>query len=586
MMRFEDLGLDSKLLEAVSALGFSHPTEIQQKSIPFLLSDTNQDLVGLAQTGTGKTAAFGLPLLQKLDLSENHVQALVLSPTRELGLQITNELKLFAKFLPEIRIVAVYGGASIEDQIRDLKRGAHVVVATPGRLIDLLERNRVQLNKVGCVVLDEADEMLNMGFKEDLDTILQHLPKQRKTWLFSATMPAEVKRIARNYMNDPEEIVVGKQNSGNANIEHQYILVKPHDRYAALKRVLDFYPEIFGLIFCRTRTETKDVADQLMQDGYSAEALHGDLSQAQRDSVMKKFRQRNIQILVATDVAARGIDISDITHVVHYVLPDDIEVYTHRSGRTGRAGKKGISIAIISSREEKRIRDIEQQIRQKLIKIPVPKGQDIVKKQMMYLVEKIKSTEVNEALMQEDWLKELYQSFEDMEKTEIVQKFISTEFDRFFNYYKDSRDLKEVEESRSTKNARGESSRKVNAGQTRLFVNLGMLDDVNKGALLRLICDAGGISSHQVGPISLLREFSFIEVASEAADQVVNGVNGAVFQDKKVRVQFAKASESDRGGDRSRSGGRGGFGGNRSSSSKFRSSGSRPNHKPSDDYSY
>ena len=555
-MNFEDLGLKPELLRAISDLGFETPTEIQQKAIPFLLSNTNQDLVGLAQTGTGKTAAFGLPLLEMIDLDERFTQGLILSPTRELGLQIANELRAFAKYL-NVQIVSVYGGASIEDQIREIRKGAHIIVATPGRLIDLLERKKVDLSRVGYVVLDEADEMLNMGFKEDLDTILEHLHDQeRKTWLFSATMPGEVRRIAKNYMKEPKEIVIGKQNSGNVNIEHQYILVKAHDRYSALKRVLDYYPEIFGLIFCRTRTETKEVADQLMQDGYSAEALHGDLSQSQRDAVMKKFRQRNIQILVATDVAARGIDVSDITHVVHYVLPDDIEVYTHRSGRTGRAGKKGLSIAVISMKEEKRVRDIEYQIKQKLVRIPVPKGMDIVQKQMRYLVEKVKNHPINTENMDQSWMEELYHEFDDMDKNELVQRLIATEFDRFFNYYKDARDLEYESERGGRRNldssAAGKGNRSSRAGndsnKVRFFINLGMEDDVNKGALLRFICEHADISSQQIGQISVLREFSFFDAEGSASSSIMDSINGLKFGNKRTKVQIARGKESTGGG--------------------------------------
>jgi len=438
-MEFKDLGLPKDILKAVTKLGFETPSEIQEKAIPILAAG-EEDFVGLAQTGTGKTAAYGLPLIQHTNFEDNHTQALIICPTRELCMQITKDLEAFSVYQHKPNITAVYGGASISDQIRKLKKGAHIVVATPGRLLDLIERKAVKLKSVQRVVLDEADEMLNMGFKEDIDNILKQTPAMKRVWLFSATMPKAVKRIASNYMSNPVEVVVGKQNSVAANIEHCYFMMKERDRYAALKRILDFTPDIFGLIFCRTRRETGQIADKLEKEGYDVVALHGDLSQAQRDAAMKKFRERTVKVLVATDVAARGIDVQDISHVIHYNLPDDIENYTHRSGRTARAGRSGKSLALINTRETYKIRQVEDLLQTKLKPSSIPDAEAICEQQMFALMDKVVSTAVDEDAIDRYW-PVFYEKLKDIPAEEIVLKFISMELNSFLDYYKGSADL-------------------------------------------------------------------------------------------------------------------------------------------------
>lgn len=439
MKSFETLGLSRGLVESVLKIGFEKPTPIQEAAIPVLL-EGNRDFVGLAQTGTGKTAAFGLPLLELCEEDARETQALVLAPTRELCLQITGDLENFGRQYKRFNIVAVYGGSSISEQIKKVKKGAQIIVATPGRLIDLIGRKAVQLEHVRFAVLDEADEMLNMGFKEDLDEILSHTPGDKYTWLFSATMPAEVRRIMKNYMTDPFELTIGEKNVSNINIQHQYVVAKEKDRYAVLKRILDFHPDIFGLIFCRTRIDTQQVADKLMKDGYNADSLHGDLTQQQRDKVMKNFRQRTIRILVATDVAARGIDVDDITHVVHLNIPDEIEFYTHRSGRTARAGKTGVSIAIIAKKELGKIRQIEKMIKTSITRIPIPGGREICQKQLLALMRKVHDVKVKEAEISE-FLPAVYDELKDLSKEELIKRFASIEFNRFLDYYRNTEDL-------------------------------------------------------------------------------------------------------------------------------------------------
>jgi ATP-dependent RNA helicase DeaD len=541
-MTFQDLQLREEILKAIQDLGFQQPTEIQQKAIPELISEGSSDFVGLAQTGTGKTAAFGLPMLHLMDTQDRKVQAVILSPTRELGIQIAAELKNFAKYLPGVQVCAVYGGASIEGQMREIKQGANIIVATPGRLLDILERGRIDLSQVKYLVLDEADEMLNMGFKDALDDILRHTPKEKRTWLFSATMPQEVRRIAKNYMTDPLEVVIGKQNSGNKNIEHQYVVVRQSDRYEALKRLLDYYPDIFGLIFCRTKIETQEVADKLIKDGYNAEALHGDLSQAQRDLVMKRFRQHSLQILVATDVAARGIDVNDISHVMHYMIPDDIEVYTHRSGRTGRAGKTGISIAILTPRDERRVREIENQIKQQMQRIQPPKGQDICEKQLLHLVARVAEKEASAGM--DTFLPNAYEKLQDFTKEELIQKFLSFEFERFLNYYENAQDLSNSAEDSS----RRREPRGADTGFTRFFLNIGALDGANKGSLLKFLCDTTGLRSNSVGRIDLMKGFSFFEVPEADCDTVLSSLKNSDFEGKRVSVEVSKPRKDEGGG--------------------------------------
>ncbi len=554
MTTFNELGLREDILKAISLLGFNHPTPIQQQAIPMLLNE-NTDLVGLAQTGTGKTAAFGLPLISKIDFTQTYTQALVICPTRELCLQITKDLQNYASQIKNVNIVAVYGGASIENQSRQLKRGAQIIVATPGRLIDMIERNMVNISKINIVVLDEADEMLNMGFKEAIDDILKNVPKDRNTWLFSATMPHEVARIARNYMQQPKEITMGKQNASADNIEHQYYVIKEKDRYFALKRIIDFYPEIFGIIFCRTRSETQMIAEKLIKDGYNCEALHGDLSQAQRDHVMKKFRERSIQLLCATDVAARGIDVNDVTHVINYNLPDDIENYTHRSGRTARAGKSGISIIFVNTREIDKIRAIERQIKKSFVRTNIPNGSEICAKQLYALIDKMAKTEVKDEEI-EPYMQKVSDAFTGMSKEDVIKRFISAEFNRFIEYYRNSEDLNVKDNNRADKaNYHDGSSYKkgygAEPGKTRFFINIGELDNANKGMILRLICDNAGLKGKDVGRIDIKREFSFFEVNSSYVQDVKNALNDYVLPEngRKIRVEVSENKPTgERGG--------------------------------------
>ena len=439
MSTFEALGLDARLVQATDALGFSTPTPIQEKAIPILLSG-QKDFVGLAQTGTGKTAAFGLPLLQLLDVQKRYPQALVVCPTRELCMQIVNEMEQFKKFMPGMHVTAVYGGASIVTQIRDLKKGVQIVVATPGRLIDLIERKAIDLQNIHYVVLDEADEMLNMGFRDDIEFILQNTPNKQSTWLFSATMADAVRQVSKRYMTDPAEITVGKKNTAAANIDHQYYVTNAQQRFETLKRIIDFNPGIYGIIFTRTKIDAQDIAEKLIRDGYDIDALHGDLTQVQRDKVMGQFRDRSLQLLVATDVAARGIDVNNITHVINYELPDDMEVYTHRSGRTGRAGKSGISLSIVHSRETFKLRQIERMINAKLNKMDIPSGKDVCRKQFYHFMDRILSADVSHGDY-ETFVPMIEEKFADMSKEEIVKRFAALEFDRFLKYYENAADL-------------------------------------------------------------------------------------------------------------------------------------------------
>ncbi|MFN5208736.1 MAG: DEAD/DEAH box helicase [Bacteroidota bacterium] len=554
MNEFDALGLSENLLKAIKELGFENPTPIQQKSIPLLLS-TDTDLVGLAQTGTGKTAAFGLPMCHKTDFSRNAVQGLIICPTRELCLQIASDLAKFLAYTPGARVVSIYGGASIENQTREIQRGAHIIVATPGRMVDMINRGRVRLSEVKYVVLDEADEMLNMGFKEDLDIILGQTPEEKNTWLFSATMPPEVARIARNYMEKPAEVTVGKQNAGADNIEHHYYVVQSRDRYACLKRIVDYYPSIFGIVFCRTRSETQEIADKLMRDGYNADALHGDLSQSQRDHVMKRYRSRSLQMLVATDVAARGIDVNDVTHVINYNLPDDTENYTHRSGRTARAGKSGISIIILNIREASRIREIERIINKKFTKKNVPTGPEICEKQLFHLVKKIHDTEVSDEEIS-DFLPPINEMLKDLSREELIKRMVATDFNRFLDYYRDAHDLnvesreKGVRERREFDKREGsprENGRREELNG-RFFINLGEMDGLSKSGLRDLIADNGGISAKDVGRIDLKNTFSFFDVDPSLAKIVYKNFYKKEFNGRFIKVQ---AAESGGGGGRS-----------------------------------
>lgn len=568
MNPFINLGIRHDIVNAISELGFENPTPIQEQSIPVLLTGSN-DFVGLAQTGTGKTAAFGLPLLELLDFEENHPQALILCPTRELCLQITNDIKNYAKNMNNVHVVAVYGGASISDQLRQIRRGVQIVVATPGRMLDIINRKAVDFSEVKFVVLDEADEMLNMGFQEDIDNILSTTPDEKKTWLFSATMPTEVRRIAKKYMDNPFELTMGEKNTGNVNIEHEYYVVRARDKYAAFKRIVDFNPEIFGIVFCRTKIETQEIAEALIKDGYNADSLHGDLSQQQRDKVMKRYRERSLQLLIATDVAARGIDVNDVTHVINYSLPDEIENYTHRSGRTARAGKTGISIAIINSKELGKIRQIERVIGKKFIKAEIPTGFDVCEKQLFALIHKVHNVEVNEQQI-EQYIPRIMNEFADLSKEDIIKRFASLEFNSFLDYYKNAPDLnapadERIGRDRPERGERGERGerfpREGARGEfTRLFINLGSVDGFSRGDLLGYICNTAKISGKTVGKIDVKGVYSFFEVPHDDVAKTQEGFKGADFQGREVRIEISgEGTSSTRSGGGERREGGGGY---------------------------
>ena len=561
MNPFIELGIRHDIVNAISELGFENPTPIQEQSIPVLLTGSN-DFVGLAQTGTGKTAAFGLPLLELLDFEENYPQALILCPTRELCLQITNDLNNYSKKMNNVHVVAVYGGASISDQLRQIRRGVQIVVATPGRMLDIINRKAIDFSQVKFVVLDEADEMLNMGFQEDIDSILSTTPTEKKTWLFSATMPSEVRRIAKKYMNEPFELTMGEKNTGNVNIEHEYYIVRARDKYAAFKRIVDFNPDIFGIVFCRTKIETQDIAEALIKDGYNADSLHGDLSQQQRDKVMKRYRERSLQLLIATDVAARGIDVNDVTHVINYSLPDEIENYTHRSGRTARAGKTGVSISIINAKELGKIRQIERGLGKKFVKVEIPTGFDVCEKQLFSIVHKIHDVEVNEQQI-EQYLPRIMEEFKELSKEDFIKRFASIEFNRFLEYYKNAPDLNaNVEEGRFDRDRdrgdRGERGERSSRGgessggkseYTRLFINLGSVDEFNRGDLLGYICTNSKISGRVIGKIDVKGVFSFFEVPHAEVEKVMTNFKGVDFKGREVRIEISgEGTSSSRSG--------------------------------------
>lgn len=573
MNPFLELGIRHEVVNAITELGFEKPSPIQEKAIPVLLTG-NDDFVGLAQTGTGKTAAFGLPLLEQLDFSLKQPQALVLCPTRELCLQIARDLEKFAKFIDNVHVVAVYGGAPIGDQLRQIRRGVQIVVATPGRMLDIIGRNAIDFSGVRYVVLDEADEMLNMGFQEDINNILSETPEDKKTWLFSATMPREVRRIAQKYMTDPVELTVGTKNTGNENIEHQYYLTRGRDKYAAFKRIVDFYPDIFGIVFCRTKIETQEIAEALIKDGYNADSLHGDLSQQQRDKVMKRYRERNLQLLIATDVAARGIDVNDVTHVINYSLPDEVENYTHRSGRTARAGKTGISIALVSGKDQGKIRHIEKIIGKSFVRKSIPQGTEVCEKQLFSIVNNVHNVEVQEEQMNA-FLPQIMESLQDLSKEEVIKRFASLEFNRFLEYYQNAPDLNI--DARESRGDRGRDSfgsgRGRSNGYTRLFINLGSVDDFSRGDMLGYICNNGKISGKSVGKIDLKGVFTFFEVTDDVVENVFQGFNGVDFNGRSVRVEVSGDERGNERGGRRRSGGRDrgpSRGGNRNRGGGFR----------------
>ncbi len=544
MMKFTELGLGPETLKAIQALGFETPTPIQAEAIPLLLQG-GRDFVGLASTGTGKTAAFGLPLIERVDAQREAVQGVVLCPTRELCLQIAGDLKNFSRFRPGLGIAAVYGGANISTQIRELRNGAQIIVATPGRLLDLIERKAARLEQVSVVILDEADEMLNMGFKEELDAILGRAPAERSTWLFSATMAKGVERIARTYLDNPAEISVGGRNESAANIEHYGFMVHERDRYAALKRILDYLPEIYGLVFCRTRTETQEVAEKLLADGYSAEALHGDLSQAQRDTVMRKFRQRSLRVLVATDVAARGLDVDDITHVIHYKLSDEVAAYTHRSGRTARAGKSGVSIALINMHERRRIAELERRNNIRIRMEKVPDARAVCENQLLALIHRVVETEINEEEIR-DYLPPAYEALCHLDKKEIIKRFVAAEFNHFLDYYRDAADLNaqaKPQRERQPGQQRTQNqqrNRRMQAYDTKRFsISVGRVHGINAGAIVRLVCESCRIPSNQVGAIDLGRDMSFFEVSKEASHAVREGTKNLRLDGRKVVIRSA-----------------------------------------------
>ncbi|MEQ9264870.1 MAG: DEAD/DEAH box helicase [Balneolaceae bacterium] len=564
MSTFKELGLKDEILEAVEILGFTQPTKVQELAIPTILA-SERDLVALAQTGTGKTGAFGLPSLHKVDPNNPAVQVLVLSPTRELAIQIAKDLKAFSKKIKGLKTVAVYGGSNIMSQIRALENGCQVVIGTPGRMLDLINRKKLKVNNVTTLVLDEADEMLNMGFQEDLDEILSDTPKEKQTLLFSATMPKQIARIAKKYMNDPEEIEVGERNAGAKNVEHHYYMVHAKDRFEALKRMTDMNPGIYGIIFCRTRRETAEIASKLNKDGYDVDLLNGDLSQAQRDDVMGRFRSKDIQLLVATDVAARGLDVNDLTHVINFNLPDDLEVYIHRSGRTGRAGKSGVSISIVHTREMRRIRDLERMSGKGFIKKEVPSGEEICGIRMLSLIDKVKETEVNDEQLQK-FLPQALEKLADFDREDLIKHFLSVEFNQFLDYYSGSNDLNAKGGDRGRNSDRGSrsdrgdrrrddrGSRKgvTEPGFERFFINVGRRDGLNPVRLMGLVNEQLNGSKPDFGKIDIQNNFSFFEVENGYESNLIQGVTGSKFEGRDVAVESAKQDEKAKSRGKSR----------------------------------
>lgn len=547
MNAFEALGLNEQLVQSVTELGFETPTSIQEKAIPVLLSGTT-DFIGLAQTGTGKTAAFGLPLLQLIEPAQRHPQALIVCPTRELCLQITSDMETFKKHSRNIYTEAVYGGASIMMQIRNLKKGVHIVVATPGRLIDLIERKAIDLQKVKYVVLDEADEMLNMGFRDDIDFVLKNTINRESTWLFSATMPPEVRAISKNYMENPKEVTVGKKNSGNVNIDHQYFVVPAQHRYEALKRLIDFNPGMYAIIFTRTKADAQDISERLAKSGYEIEALHGDLSQQQRDKVMGRFRSKNLQLLIATDVAARGIDVDGITHVINFELPDDMEVYTHRSGRTGRAGKTGVCLSICHSRESYKIKSLERMINAKFHKVDVPSGKDVCRKQFFHFMDKLMQADVSHGDY-ETYMPDLMMKFAEVSKEEVLQRVAALEFSHFLKYYENAEDLNRTdirgdrrqpirEEMGGSRKERTSFNRR-DSGYTRLFVNLGTKDGFYKASFLQFILDESDLKKEVLGKIDMREMNSWVEIDKDAAGRMIKAIDGKRYNNRTIRMNEA-----------------------------------------------
>jgi ATP-dependent RNA helicase DeaD len=532
MSTFEELGLKPELLKIIDELGFVNPTPIQDKIIPVILN-TSKDLIGLAQTGTGKTAAFGFPIIQLSDITSGQVQSLVLCPTRELCIQVANDLKTYSRYINHFKAISVYGGASIEPQINAIKKGCQIVVGTPGRTLDLIRRKVLKIKNIRWLVLDEADEMLNMGFKEELDAILEQTPGEKQTFLFSATMPREIRNIAEKYMNKPEEVLAGKKNIGAENVRHEFYIVNAKDRYEALKRIADINPKIYSIVFCRTRRETKEVADKLIADGYNADALHGDLSQVQRDNVMNRFRIKHLQILVATDVAARGLDVNDLTHIINYNLPDELEIYIHRSGRTGRAGKSGISIAICHSREVNKIKRLEQLSDKKFVKKQVPGGSEICEKQLFNLIDKVEKIEVNESQI-EQYLPVIYKKLDWLSREDLIKHFVSVEFNRFLAYYKGARDLNVVGKPKA-------EIRKGKAkGFSRFFISVGSKSNLTVPRLIGLINDTTQKRNIEIGKIEIMKKFSFFEIDQRFEKEILRAFKNVRYEGGSVSVELSK----------------------------------------------
>lgn len=553
-MIFKDLNLNASILQATDELGFVNPTPVQEQVIPILL-EQQIDLVALAQTGTGKTAAYGLPIIQNINPNSSQIEALILSPTRELCIQIAKDCTNFAKYLPKMNVVSIYGGASIDRQRQELQKGAKIICATPGRMLDMIKRKYINISNVRYVVLDEADEMLNMGFKEDLDSILQHTPEQKSTLLFSATMPRDVENISQSYMNNPIRVTVGEKNAGAENVKHYYYTVHAKDRYLALKRIADFYPSIYAIVFCRTRIETQDVADMLIRDGYNADSLHGDLSQAQRDHVMSRFRNKNLQILVATDVAARGLDVNNLTHVINYNLPDDFEIYTHRSGRTGRADKTGISIAIVNLKEKSKLKYIEKSMGKQFTQVPVPTGDMVCRKQLFHFMDHLESTEINLDEIN-DYVQIINKKFAYIEKEDLIARLVSLELSRLLQYYKNVPDLNIPEESeRGSKGRRDSGSRSDGDHKfTTLQINIGKRDNVAVDKLIRIINEKTNNRDIKIGKIDIFESCSKFDVEPKFAEEVIQKFKGFVFQNREVGViegGQGKRKEGSRGGERS-----------------------------------
>jgi len=539
MSQFTDFGLDSALLKAIGELGFENPMPIQEQTIPVLL-ERNTDFVGLAQTGTGKTAAFGLPLLQKIDHSQRCIQALILCPTRELCMQITKDLRNYAKYLPEILIVPVYGGASIELQFKDLAKKPQIIVATPGRLRDMIRRNKVDFSNVRTMILDEADEMLNMGFQEEVDGILEYMPKERNTMLFSATMPKEVEAILNKYMTDPVKVAVGERNSGTANVDHRYYMMAAKDRYSVLKRIIDYTPSIYGIIFCRTKLETQEIADSLIQDGYNAAALHGDLSQAMRDNVMDHFRKRSLQLLVATDVAARGIDVKELTHIINYNLPDDIETYVHRSGRTGRADKRGICISLVHLREKHKVKQIEKIVGRPIERAMIPTGKEVCEKQLFNHIDRIEHVDINREDI-DDYLPVIFKKLEWMSREELITRMVALNFNRFLDYYKDAMDLN-VDEKEAGKDKKERKKERERMDQTmkRLYFGVGKNDHILPQKIIGKINDVTCTKNIPIGRIDLFNDYSYVDVEESFVPMILECFSDPRKNPKGIVVEVAK----------------------------------------------